>query len=215
MASGLEFIEDYVPGHVSDVIEMLFGAGRANTAAYAASKPLIYEPGVHLAYASGTTNILSRSLGRALGASGPAFEDFMRARLFEPLGITSALPKFDAAGVFIGSSYCFMSARDFARFGLLYLRDGLWEGRRLLPEGWVDYARRPTWRQPAAPEGKYGAHWWLDFFGSGVFSANGYDGQYVIVRPDRDLVVVRSGLCPLDRTPWLQGRLKALVRLFD
>ena len=68
-------------------------------------------------------------------------------RLFEPLGIRSAKPRFDKAGVFIGSSYCFMTARDFARFGLLYLRDGMWDGRRVLPEGWVDYARTPTFQQ--------------------------------------------------------------------
>jgi CubicO group peptidase (beta-lactamase class C family) len=215
MASGLEFIEDYIPGHVSDVIEMLFGSGRPDTAAYAAAKPLVYEPGVLLAYASGTTNIISRSLGCALGAKGPAFEAFMRERLFDPLGMNSPIPKFDAAGTFIGSSYCFCTPRDFARFGLLYLRDGVWNGLPLLPEGWVEHARTPSWRQPGSPDGRYGAHWWLDFFSPGGFSANGYDGQYVILRPDRDLIVVRNGLNPLAASSLLQGRLKALVGLFD
>jgi len=215
MSSGLDFVEDYVRGHVSDVIEMLFGSGRPDVAGYAAAKRLIHDPGVHLAYASGTTNIVARALGLAIGATGPAFEAFMRERLFDPLGVESAIPKFDAAGTFIGSSYCFMTPRDFARFGLLYLRDGIWDGRRLLPEGWVDHGRTPTWRQPGAPEGRYGAHWWLDFFGTGTFSANGYDGQYVILRPDRDLIVVRNGLNPLAAAPALEGRLKALVGLFD
>jgi CubicO group peptidase (beta-lactamase class C family) len=121
----------------------------------------------------------------------------MRSRLFEPLGITSAIPKFDAAGTFIGSSFCFMTARDFARFGLLYMRDGLWEGRRLLPEGWIDYARRPTYQQPGVDANRYGAHWWLDVGGPGSFSANGYDGQFTVILPDRDTIIVRHGATPL------------------
>ena len=125
------------------------------------------------------------------------FKRFMRERLFEPLGIRSAKPRFDKAGVFIGSSYCFMTARDFARFGLLYLRDGMWDGRRVLPEGWVDYARTPTFQQAGVDSNRYGAHWWLDFGGPGSFSANGYDGQFTIIAPDRDLIIVRHGVTPL------------------
>src|SRR5271154_1456995 len=106
----------------------------------------------------------------------------------------TAAPKFDAAGAFIGSSFCFATPRDFARFGLLYLRDGVWEGRRLLPAGWADYARTPTFIQPGADiDGQYGAHWYLDIAGPGSFSANGHEGQYIFVVPDRDLVLVRNG----------------------
>jgi CubicO group peptidase (beta-lactamase class C family) len=215
MSSGLEFVEDYTPGHVSDVIEMLFGSGKDDVAAYAAAKPLAHPPGSFMAYASGTTNIVSRCLGRALDLKGEALLRFMRERLFEPLGITSAVPKFDAAGTFIGSSYCFCTPRDFARFGLLYLRDGVWDAQRLLPEGWVDYARTPTWRQPGAVDGPYGAHWWLDGFGPGTFSANGYDGQFIIIRPDRDLIVIRNGLMRQPALDRLLGRLTELVALFD
>ena len=160
MSSGLAFVEDYDPEHPSDVIAMLYGEGKDDVAAYAAAKPLAHEPGRFWSYSSGTTNIVSRCLSRALDAFGPDFEAFMRERLFEPLGMTSAMPKFDAAGTFIGSSFCFCTARDFARFGLLYLRDGVWEGRRILPAGWVDYARTETWRQPT-DDIPYGAHWWL------------------------------------------------------
>jgi CubicO group peptidase (beta-lactamase class C family) len=131
----------------------------------------------------------------------------MQVRLFGPLGIRSAKPKFDNAGVFIGSSYCFMTARDFARFGLLYLRDGVWEGQRLLPEGWVDYARTPTFQQAGVDANRYGAHWWLDFGGPGSFSANGYDGQFTIIAPDRDLIIVRHGATPLT----LKDNLKAWI----
>lgn len=198
MSSGLKFIEDYAPGGgPSDVIAMLFQDGKDDVAAYAAALPLAHAPGTFWSYASGTTNIVSRIASRALNAYGPDFESFMRARLFEPLGIRSAIPKFDAAGTFIGSSYCFMTARDFARFGLLYLRDGIWDGRRLLPEGWVDYARTPTFQQPGVDSNRYGAQWWLDFGGAGSFSANGYDGQFTIIRPDRDLIIVRHGVTPL------------------
>jgi len=166
MSSGLKFIEDYAPGGgPSDVIAMLFGDGKDDVAAYAAAQQLEHAPGTHWSYASGTTNIVSRVAARALDAYGPDFKRFMAARLFEPLGIQSAIPRFDNAGTFIGSSYCFMTARDFARFGLLYMRGGVWDGRRILPEGWVDYARTPTFQQPGAGDNRYGAHWWLDLGG--------------------------------------------------
>ncbi len=121
----------------------------------------------------------------------------MRQRLFAPLGMSSAAPRFDAAGTFIGSSFCFATPRDFARFGLLYLRGGIWEGRPLLPASWIDYARTPTWQQPGGEaDGAYGAHWWLGLAGPGSSSANGYDGQFILVCPDRDLVIARSGATP-------------------
>lgn len=214
MSSGLKFTEAYIPGEPSDVIEMLFGRGQDDVAGFAASFPLAHEPGTFFSYSSGTTNIVSRCVAEATGAFGPDFEAFMRARLFEPLGMRSPVPKFDAAGTFIGSSFCFASARDFARFGLLYLRGGVWEGRRLLPEGWVDYARTPTWRQPDCPDGPYGAHWWLDMAGPGSFSANGYEGQYTLVVPDRDLVLVRHGRTPLEQKDNPQAWLAELAGAF-
>jgi CubicO group peptidase (beta-lactamase class C family) len=197
MSSGLAFVEDYVPDHPSDVIQMLWGPGKDDVAAFAASMPLQHPPGSFWYYSSGTSNIVSRCLSRALDLKGADFEGFMRARLFAPLGMTSPIPKFDAAGTFIGSSFCFCTARDFARFGLLYLRDGVWEGRRRLPEGWVDYARTPTWQQPTE-DGPYGAHWWLGTGGPGAFAAQGYAGQYVVIVPDLDMVLVRHGDTPLE-----------------
>jgi CubicO group peptidase (beta-lactamase class C family) len=215
MSSGLAFVEDYTPGSASDVIEMLYGSGKADTAAYAATRPLIHPPGTFMAYASGTTNIVSRALGAALGLTGSGFQAFMRERLFEPLGMASPIPKFDAAGTFIGSSFCFCTPRDFARFGLLYLRDGVWDGQRLLPEGWVDYARTPTPQQPGAADDAYGAHWWLDAFGPDTVSANGYDGQFIILRPEQDLIIVRNGRMLADGRGDLKVRLGELVALFD
>jgi CubicO group peptidase (beta-lactamase class C family) len=216
MSSGLRWLEEYVQGQPSDVIAMLFGEGQADVAGFAANVPLAHEPDGVWYYSSGTTNIVARALGRAIGVSGPGFEAFMRERLFAPIGMTSPLPRFDAAGTFIGSSFCFCTARDFARFGLLYLRDGVWDGRRILPEGWVDYARTPTWQQPGAAEleGRYGAHWWLDLGGEGSFSANGYDGQYTVCVPDLDLVLVRHGATPLDRKDALKAWIGEVVDCF-
>lgn len=211
MSSGLTFVEDYVPGHPSDVIAMLYGVGKSDVAHYAADLPPAHPPGSFWNYASGTSNIVARCAAQAQGGD---FAAFMRERLFGPLGMTSATPKFDAAGTFIGSSYCFCTARDFARFGLLYLRDGVWEGRRLLPPGWVDYARTPTFQQAGVIDGRYGAHWWLDVGGPGSFSANGYDGQFIVVVPDLDLVVVRNGATPLDKKDALRAWMGELVSAF-
>ena len=211
MSSGLAFVEDYVPGHPSNVIEMLYGAGKPDVAHYAADLPLEHAPGSFWSYASGTSNIVARCAAEAQGGD---FAAFMNERLFGPLGMTSANPKFDAAGTFIGSSYCFCTARDFARFGLLYLRDGVWEGRRLLPSGWVDYARTPTFQQAGVTDGRYGAHWWLEIGGPGSFSANGYDGQFIVIVPDLDLVVVRNGATPLDKKDELRAWMGDLVAAF-
>lgn len=216
MSSGLKWLEEYLPDQPSDVIAMLFGAGQEDVAGFAAAAPLAHPPGSFWYYSSGTTNIVARTLARAIDAFGPDFEAFMRARLFEPVGMRSPLPRFDAAGTFIGSSFCFATARDFARFGLLYLRDGVWDRRRILPEGWVDYARTPTFQQPGAAEadGRYGAHWWLDMGGPGSFSANGYDGQFTVVVPDLDLVLVRHGATPLDNKDALKAWIGQVVDCF-
>ncbi len=215
MSSGLKFSEDYVPSSgSSDVIAMLFQEGKDDVAAYAAAQPLEHAPGTYWSYASGTTNIVSRIASRALNAYGPDFERFMRERLFQPLGVRSALPRFDKAGTFIGSSYCFMTARDFARFGLLYLRDGIWDGQRLLPEFWVDYSRTPTPQQAGVDSNRYGAHWWLDFAGPGSFSANGYEGQFTIIAPERDLIIVRHGATPLALKDNLKDWIGNLAKCF-
>lgn len=193
MSSGLQFVEDYIDGARSDVIEMLFASGKDDVAGYAAAKPLAHAPDTVFNYASGTSNILSRAMGLKVGRRRENVKTFMLARLFGPLGITSAIPKFDEKGTFIGSSYCFMSAQDFARIGLLALRGGMWEGRRLLPQSWIDFARTPGPVQPEEKDRGYGAHWWLGMFSPGGFSMNGYGGQWVACCPDRDLIVVRHG----------------------
>jgi len=216
MSSGLAWSEDYVEAGRSDVIEMLMGSGAADMAAFAAAKPLAHPPGEHFYYSSGTTNILSRLIAQAMGATGrAAFEAFMRERLFGPLGMQSPAPRFDGIGTFVGSSFCFCTPRDFARFGLFCLRDGVWEGRRLLPEGWIDCARTPTYQQPGGEdEGPYGAHWWLDRWGPGSFAATGYEGQRIILRPDIDLVLVRNGVTPYETRASVEAWTVALAAAF-
>jgi len=194
MVSGLEFTEEYQDAGISHTIEMLFGAGKDDVAHYAATKPLEHEPGTFWSYSSGTTNIICRLLAQALEVDREGFEAFLRNRLLNPIGMRSALPKFDASGTFLGSSFCFCTARDFARFGLLYLRGGVWNGQQVLASEWVDHARTPTLVVPADEPMGYGAHWWLNMAGPGSFSANGFNGQYVVLVPQKDLILVRHGV---------------------
>ncbi|MGI9323611.1 MAG: serine hydrolase domain-containing protein [Pseudomonadales bacterium] len=194
MRSGLEFSEDYEDGGSSDVIAMLNTTGRHDMANYAAAKPLQHAPGTHWSYSSGTTNIICRLLRETIG--GPTeFLRFASQRLFEPIGMRSATPRFDHSGTFIGSSFLFATPQDFLRFGLLYLRDGCWDGQRLLPPSWVDQARTPTYNDGTEA---YGAHWWLSPT-SDRFFASGYDGQRIIIDPTSDTVLVRLGRTPVHR----------------
>jgi CubicO group peptidase (beta-lactamase class C family) len=116
----------------------------------------------------------------------------------------SAILEPDASGTFVASSYGFATARDWARFGLLYLNDGIWNGERILPEDWVKYTTTPA---PAAGMGRYGAHWWLNAGAAGnpsqrkypelppdTYWADGFEEQYVMVIPSKKLVIVRLGV---------------------
>ena len=202
MRPGLRFVEDYVDGEASHCIAMLFGDGAADHAAYAAALPLDHEPGTIWNYSSGTTNIITQILGESVGGGREGMERFLHDRLFGPCGMTSATPKFDAAGTWVGSSYVYATARDFARFGELYRNDGVTEsGERILPEGWADHARTFVAHDPeshAADSGipggfDYGRHWWMWARYPGSLAAHGYEGQYIVVVPDRELVVVHLG----------------------
>jgi CubicO group peptidase (beta-lactamase class C family) len=210
MCSGLRFCEDYVDDQVSDVITMLFGDGRHDMAAFAAGFPLEHPPGTVFNYSSGTSNIVAGIVGRLLGGR-EAVEARLQDRLFDPLGMTSATARFDDAGTFVGSSYVYATARDFARFGCLYLQRGRWEGEEVLPVGWVDHATRRTPLDTGEGEQPYGAHWWLVEDPAGSFAAQGYEGQRTLVVPDLDLVVVRLGKTVADLKPNLDRWLAELV----
>lgn len=214
MRSGLEFDEDYVDAGASHCLEMLFGEGAHDVAGYAASQRLLHPIDTVFNYASGTTNIISRRVAQAYGGGRDAMATLLAERLFAPLGMTSAEPRFDEAGTWVGSSYLYATARDFARFGELYLHDGVWDGQRLLPEGWVEYARTQCSVDPSDGQG-YGAHWWIWNDRHGTFAAQGYEGQLIAVVPSLDLVMVRLGKTPAIHRPalfaWYAELLEALA----
>jgi CubicO group peptidase (beta-lactamase class C family) len=213
MRDGLDFVEDYVDERISDVIEMLFGAGQDDMAHFAADRPLAAPPGTRFNYSSGTSNIISSVVARAVGHGAP-YEEYLRARLFGPIGMRSAEPEFDPAGTWVASSYVRATARDFARFGLLYLRDGNWDGDRLLPEGWVDYGR--TVQSVDPEDGPYAAHWWgVAGDTLGTFRASGYEGQSITVCPTLDLVVVRLGKTAAAHYPDLTRWRADVVQAFS
>ena len=125
----------------------------------------------------------------------------------------SATYDLDATGTFVGSSFVHATPRDYARFGYLYLRDGVWQGERLLPEGWVQHGT--TWTADDPDNGfSYGAHWWLWPTHPGVFAAHGFEGQYVIVAPDRDLVIVRFGKTDRSLRPNVVAELSRILDAF-
>lgn len=213
MSSGLEWSEIYQGP--SDATAMLFKKYSAGE--FALSKPLKYEPGEHWYYSSGTTNILSLIAKRTLGNE---YLNFPRKELFNKLGMKSAVMEPDPSGVFVGSSFMYATARDWARFGLLYLHDGVWNGERILPEGWVAYSKSIT----TDGHGRYGAQFWLNAERTDgserrlpsvppdAYMASGFQGQRVFIIPSKELVVVRLGYDPgenFDFNAWLEDLLKA------
>jgi CubicO group peptidase (beta-lactamase class C family) len=212
MRDGLDFVEEYEDAATSDVLRMLFGDGQADMAAYAADRPLAAPPGDRFNYSSGTSNIISGIVAREVGAGEP-YRTFLAERLFGPLGMATATAEFDRAGSWVAASYVRATARDYARFGLLYLRDGIWESRRLLPEGWVDHGRRPRSVDPDDGD-LYGAQWWTRPGPYGTFWASGHEGQSIDVVPALDLVVVRMGRTDADHSEAVKGWRTELIRSF-
>lgn len=202
MSSGLTFSESYVPGN--DSIRMLFEAG--DMGAMAAAKPLKDAPGTNWSYSSGTTNILSRIVFQATGGTLEGMTRFAQKRLFEPTGMTSALIEPDEAGVQVGSSYAYATARDWARYGLLHLNKGKVGNKQLLSKQWLDFAVTPT---KAAPRPVYGAQLWLNHaeadgerrklypdLPADTVMARGHSFQIVAAIPSQDAVIVRLGWTP-------------------
>ena len=200
MTSGLAF-DDPTASLLSASRAALFQRG--DTAGWAARTPSAAPPGSRWRYAGAATAILCRVLGDAIGGPPARRFAYPRRALFDRIGMASAVLEVDAAGTFLGSAFMYASARDWARLGLLYLRDGVWDGERILPDGWV---RRSLTPAPASG-GAFGASLWLkipDFLRPEAaapqrlpddgFYALGQDGQVVAMFPSRDLVVVRLGV---------------------
>ncbi len=210
MQSGLAWEEDYFK--ISDVTQMLFLASDMSIAQR--NNPVIAPPTEVWNYSSGTSNLLSGLL-RERFENHQDYLNFPYEALIDKIGMHSMVMETDLVGNFVGSSYAWANTRDWAKFGLLYLHGGLWNGERLFAEDWVDYIATTT----AHSNGTYGAHFWLNAEGKypdvpkDLFSANGFQGQYVFVIPSKELVVVRTGLAEdpdFDVNAFLAGVVAAL-----
>lgn len=195
--TGLDFVEDY--DSKSDVRQMLFKT--SDMAAFAASRPLKDKPGTHFYYTSGNTNILSRMIRRIVGEN--EYHSFPYRKLFYKLGMYSFLMEVDASGTFVGSSYSWGTARDWARFGMLYLNRGTYNKEEILSEDWIKQTITPVDSDRGS---QYGFHFWLNTSDNNhlstqrfpdaptdMFYANGFNGQNLFIIPSKKLVIVRLG----------------------
>lgn len=195
MSSGLQWKENY--SGPSSATNMLFKTRFMGI--YAADNKLRYKPGEVFYYSSGTTNILSRLIRQVYNED--RYYRYPYEELFYKIGMYSLVMEPDAGGTYVGSSYSYATARDWARFGLLFLNNGVWNGEQLLPEDWVKYSTTPT---TGAKRGEYGAQFWLNAGESGntsnrmypdvptdLYWADGFEGQNVFILPSRQLVVVK------------------------
>lgn len=228
MRSGLRHTEGGSPPWQSDEVRMLFLDGRDDMAGYAEAQPLEAEPGRRFEYSSATSVILADIAARALTDSPDpqvrrrAVADYLRTRLFEPVGMRSMLPEFDAAGTLIGSSMIHGTARDWALFGEFLRNGGTVRGAQVLPRGWIEFMRQPSPRNPG-----YGAQLWLNRpQGDGtvellpgrasadLFACIGHLGQYLLVSPRQRLTVVRLGKSSSAQRARVLDHLAAIVALF-
>ncbi|TIS58166.1 MAG: serine hydrolase [Mesorhizobium sp.] len=217
MSSGLEFNEDY--GDVADVTRMLYL--EPDMAGFADAKPLTGEVGKVFSYSSGTAVMISRLWQDAIGDKAKALA-WPRTALFEPLGMHSAVLETDEKGTYVGSSYLYATAHDWARFGLFLLQGGAWNGAQILPAGFVDWMREPApaskvygkgqvWIEGPGDEEKPGAGAAAGL-PKDIYWMEGHDGQTVAVIPSEQLVVVRLGLTPAKLGYRPQTMVAALVK---
>jgi CubicO group peptidase (beta-lactamase class C family) len=207
---------------------MLFLDGRDDMATFAESQPLEAEPGAEFEYSSNTTVILADIAARVLTKSRDpdlrreAVADYLQTRLFGPLGMTSMVPEFDRAGTLIGGSLIHGTARDWARFGDFLRNKGSYRGTQLVPRRWIEFMTTTSPRR-----GNYGAQTWLNrdppegddplFADRGpqsLFAAIGHMGQFILVAPDRKLVVVRLGHSDSEQIPRVVEELADVVELY-
>ncbi len=204
MNSGLEWDENY--NEISDVTKMLFL--ERNMAKQQAKKQFVGKTNEAWNYSSGTSNLLSGVI-RSTFDTHQDYLDYWYSDFVDKIGMNSMVIETDMSGNYVGSSYAWATPRDWAKFGLLYLNNGNWNGQQLFTKDWVDYITTPT----KGSNGTYGGHFWLNAEGkfpdvpTNMFYASGYQGQFVFVFPDQDLVVVRMGLAHIDINGFLKGIL--------
>jgi len=212
--TGLDFTEIYT--RPSNVTKMLFSKG--DMAAYTESLPLKYEPGTVFNYSSGNSNILSRIIRQIVGEKD--YAAFPYNELFYKINAYSFLMEPDASGTYIGSSYSYATARDFARFGLLYYNNGIWNGEQILPANWIKESIQPS---DADKLKRYGYQFWLNGYDqkdptkrwfpdvpADMFFADGYGGQDIYIIPSEKLMVVRLGLHVINENEFLKEVIEAI-----
>jgi len=212
--SGLDYTEDY--RGPSEATNMLFRRG--DMGAFTAMLPLKFKPGTIFNYSSGNANILSRIIRHSVGDSG--YAAFPYQALFHKINMYSLLLEPDASGTYIGSSYSYATARDFARFGLLYYNNGWWNGEQLLPENWVKETIKPA---AANQLQRYGYQFWLNGLDekdpgkrwfpdvpADMYFADGFGGQNIFIIPSKKLIVVRLGVHTIDENKYLREVIEAI-----
>ena len=197
MKSGLEFVEEYGTDGRSDTLEMIFGDGMLNQAKYASNFPLSRLPGTHYNYSTGTTNILSMLIKEELDNRGIDYYNFIYENLLKKIGLNDTTLEFDKSGTFIGGSSVFANARDYAKFGYLYLRDGKWENTQVISKKWIDATRVPSKHTNRLYSNKF---WHVSKdrhnsfnFPDDTYYCAGFGGQYILIIPSKDIVMVRLG----------------------
>jgi hypothetical protein len=196
MQSGLKWNEDY--GNRSDVTLMLHC--ESDMGHFALERPVAYPAGTHWYYSSGATNIVSYLIRKKF-SNDSLYYVFANNKLFNKIGAPDAVLEVDPTGTRIGSSYLYATARDYARFGLLFENDGVFNEERILPEAWVKY----TTTVASASKGIYGSFFWLNRGRSlpsvpeDMFACDGHDGQHIYILPTQKLVVVVLGYSPTSK----------------
>lgn len=187
--------------------------GGIDTAANAVASELAREPGSRWFYSNYDTLLLVKSIKEVLDDE-VEYLKFPRRSLLNKIGMRHTFPETDPYGNYILSSQCYTTPRDLARFGLLYINDGVWEGDRILPEGWVEYSVTPAPQKRGEGRG-YGAQFWLmnhdDRVPRDTYTTSGSRGQYCTIVPSRDVVVTRMGIDPNPGSKWDQERFVASV----
>lgn len=210
MSSGLKWNESYFSW--SPVVEMVYE--KANMSDFAASFPSKYRPGAKWEYSSGTTNIL---FGIIKNVTGADYYSYPYRELFHKIGMSQTIIELDASGGFVGSTFGWATPRDWARFGLLYLNEGLWQGEQILPKEWIKYSSNPS---PQAPDKIYAAQFWHTEsdspheIPSDLYYAQGYDGQRIIIIPSKDIVIVRLGQTHFNNFEW-NDFISLILRALD
>ena len=208
MTSGIDFRETGVPVEKSDSVSMLYRSGAANMSQFVLSLNQKFKPGEVFNYSSGDTQILMGALKLRIPSS--LYQDYPETHLFQPLDIHNATLEVDHSGIFIGSSYLYLTPKDFLKFGSLYLHEGRWRDRQLVPQSFIQFQKllSPGFLSPERSFNKsaFGAHLWLNVslpelsipglnsdMPSDMFAMVGYQGQFLFVFPSLDLLVLRLG----------------------